>query len=169
MILKAGTYRFNDTPSIPNNFEQSIVFTITDGTQIVECNAMSVVDNTIADRGDGITYNTKCLKYSMYIADYDSYFSAGVYNECESFKEWSTSLMAEDILRNTTLAKDTEVDDTFGTWYISSTNYNEVNAKPIAEITYNGQTIAQLNAGETCTIKCAEKRMVTDIIIKINS
>ena len=127
MILKAGTYRFNDTPSIPNNFEQSIVFTITDGTQIVECNAMSVVDNTIADRGDGITYNTKCLKYSMYIADYNSYFSIGVYNECESFKEWSTSLMAEDILRNTTLAKDTEVDDTFGSWFISNTNYNEVN------------------------------------------
>ena len=52
---------------------------------------------------------------------------------------------------------------------IANTNYNEVNAKPLAEITYNGETIAQLNAGETCTIKCEEKRMITDIVIKINS
>ena len=40
--------------------------------------------------------------------------------------------------------------------------------KPLAEITYNGETIAQLNAGETCTLKCAGLPMETDIIIKIN-
>lgn len=135
ITLKAGTYRFNDTPSIPNNFEQNIAFTITDGTQIIECNAMSVVDNTIADRGDGITYNTKCLKYSIK-ADDNRYYSIGVYNECESFKEWSTSPIAEDVLRNTTLEKDTEVDVTFGTWYITNTNYNEVNGINSTTIPY---------------------------------
>lgn len=46
-------------------------------------------------------------------------------------------------------------------------NTEEVNL-PLAEITYNGQTIAQLNAGETCTLKCAGLPMATDIIVKIN-
>ena len=40
--------------------------------------------------------------------------------------------------------------------------------KPLAEITYNGETIAQLNAGETCTLKCAGLPMETDIIVKVN-
>ena len=48
-------------------------------------------------------------------------------------------------------------------------NSAEVNPPSyLAEITYNGETIAQLNAGETCTIKCAGLPMETDIIIKIN-
>lgn len=46
---------------------------------------------------------------------------------------------------------------------------NEINAPSyLAEITYNGETIAQLNAGETCTLTCANLPMETDIIVKVN-
>jgi hypothetical protein len=63
---------------------------------------------------------------------------------------------------------DTEVSDIFGVWYIANTNYNEVNAKPLATITYNGQVIASLNAGETATLSCKDKKMASDVVVKVD-
>ena len=37
-----------------------------------------------------------------------------------------------------------------------------------AEITYNGETIAQLNAGETATLSCKDKKMASDVVVKVN-
>jgi hypothetical protein len=41
-------------------------------------------------------------------------------------------------------------------------------ATHIAEITYNGETIAQLNAGETATLPCKDNKMASDVVVKVN-
>lgn len=151
MILKAGTYRFNDVltdvdidTTIKLEFEFYLtslgdVFRFTEvGFSTIEAGSLMVYK--IGTSGQWVSYQ------------------AGVWSDYEGY---STQTI--------TITKDTEVDDTSGTWFINTTIYNEVNPKPLAEITYNGETIAQLNAGETAVLKCAEKRMITDITIKINS
>ena len=45
---------------------------------------------------------------------------------------------------------------------------NGIVTKPLAEITYNGETIAQLNAGETATLSCKDKKMASDVAVKVN-
>lgn len=60
-----------------------------------------------------------------------------------------------------------KVADNIYTTSLTLPNAEEINT-PLATIEYNGQTIAQLNAGETCILKCAGLPMETDIIIKIN-
>lgn len=147
MILKAGTYRFNDVltdfPNIIYNVDVSVTFNVTGEGQTIEFKGFYV--------NAGILFD--------YLMEDDTYFTS--YNFEKAV--WET-----DILQLHTITADTEVDDTFGTWYITNTNYNEVNATPIATIEYNGQTIAELNAGETATLSCEGKKMLTDLVIKIN-
>lgn len=152
MILKAGTYRFNDVlTDFPINIYNVLVpvtFNVTAEGEIIECKGF---------------YCNAGILFDYLMVDDKSF-------TCYSFEMvlWET-----DILQLHTITSDTEVDDTFGTWYIANTNYNEVNAKPLAEITYNGETIAQLNAGETCTIKCGPTEdtkyvMASDVVVKVN-
>lgn len=57
--------------------------------------------------------------------------------------------------------------DYYNTWLLTNTEA-VVEEKPLAEITYNGETIAQLNAGETATLSCEGKKMVSDVVVKVN-
>ena len=151
MILKAGTYRFNDVLTNPTeNVELAIDYTF-DG---VECSKLVY----------GVVNEQVILQ--VFIGE------QGIALYVGSWQDLTGLNITDDEIRLFTFTADTEVNDTFGTWYIANTNYNEVNGivetKPLAEITYNGETIAQLNAGETCTLKCAGLPMETDIIVKVN-
>jgi hypothetical protein len=176
MILKAGTYRFNDVLNIDSDITCAINVTapllmeaLGDDVPFISIETRNELwsdDGNTLLGGSGLLYGiTEDRKFQVY-----GFVEAFDWNGWLS--NWYTSSMGvnitDEMLQTHTLPADQEVDDTFGTWYISNTNYNEVNAKPLAEITYNGETIAQLNAGETATIKCAGLPMETDIIIKIN-
>jgi hypothetical protein len=63
-----------------------------------------------------------------------------------------------------------------GTYFSKDNNYIatltlpnvEEETKPLAEITYNGETIAQLNAGDKATIPCSQYNMSKDLVFKVN-
>ena len=65
-------------------------------------------------------------------------------------------------------AEDTSYLDDFSAWLELNASKIEEETKPLAEITYNGETIAQLNAGETATLSCKDKKMVSDVVVKVN-
>ena len=145
MILKAGTYRFNDVLNLPD-FEVELGgqfdFTVND----IQYEYMGSLGGSIVRTIFG--YAT--LDYSQI---------ASVYFSDEG---WQGDYQSHSIL------KDADVDETFGTWYITNTNYNEVNKSSLVTISYNGSTIAELNAGETATLSCEGKKMVSDVVVKVN-
>lgn len=149
MILKAGTYRFNDVlNTLPDNL-RNVNFLV----------PFTVSTDEFTINFTGFFSNANVL--FQYLGD-----------EGMAVYAFADNVWESDILQIHTITQDTEVDDTFGTWYIANTNYNEVNAKPLAEISYNGETIAQLNAGETCTIKCGPTEdtkyvMASDVVVKV--
>lgn len=180
MILKAGTYRFNNV--IDFSSIEPLFVSILDNFTYAEYIKFDVdIDGNMTFDGFGFSKIPADNGYQIRMS-YDNAISQGsssnnalpVYSDIE-YGDFVQGWLGEALfdipnsrLQTHTLTQDTEVDDTFGTWYISSTNYNEVNAKPLAEITYNGETIAQLNAGETATLSCEGKKMVSDVVVKVN-
>ena len=92
---------------------------------------------------------------------------------------WYTDLVSHqgvkmygDGIREITFDKDVSVDDDWG-YILTNSMINVEDIKlSLAEITYNGETIAQLNAGETCTIKCGPTEdtkyvMASDVVVKV--
>ena len=181
MILKAGTYRFNEqtegyfdsatTEAELQTFNPTsygLIWTFGDFTY----NSISnyFVNGTVNTPDNSVNYDN----VHMITVSGDRYFilyisgTISVGDEVQSGDGWTRPIL----YTHDHTIEEQEVDDVVGEWYVASTNYNEVNGivetTPLAEITYNGETIAQLNAGETCTIKCAGLPMETDIIIKIN-
>ena len=155
MILKAGTYRFNRVLSGFENFDyideaysQNFMALFNNEQELTQIGFADLLDN-------------------QYIMVYISNGALFVYSTFENSDEGLVVGWQGDQYKELTIAEQ-EVDDVFGNWYIANTNYNEVNAKPLAEITYNGETIAQLNAGETATLSCEDKKMASDVVVKVN-
>lgn len=174
MILKAGTYKFNDVlsgfPQITSASELTtkgayeIPFIYNDtshlGMVIGECD---VTESYINMYGTLLMFVSDDTQTNIYLN--------GEIIDTNGKTEGNGYLVNTPV--EITISDDTEVVDTFGEIFISNTNYNEVNAKPLATIEYNGQTIAQLNAGETCTIKCGPTEdtkyvMASDVVVKVN-
>lgn len=163
MILKAGTYRFRNVLTIP------VVDVVGDFNFV--SNDIDYIQLSFVDlAGTEATSANWNLLFSDGLGILDPETKSAIpYSYTDGSGGWNDTLY-----QSITITSDTEVEDTFGTWYIANTNYNEVNAKPLAEITYNGETIAQLNAGETATLKCGptddtEYKMASDIAVKIES
>lgn len=62
-----------------------------------------------------------------------------------------------------TVTEDTDVDDTFGTWFSASTS----TVGSGATVTYDGRDLVTIATGETVTLKCAGLKMKTDVVIKM--
>lgn len=113
MLLKAGTYRFNDVLSLnispnENNYYDCII------------------------RGEFSTPN----------GDWDRITIYPTYNGVEYGQTWGSETTVyhngqwvDTSYQTITINEDTEVEYTFGTWYITNTNYNEVNA-PVEDTIY---------------------------------
>lgn len=157
MILKAGTYRFND------------VLNVVDGLVFDELVWLPIEPLTFEAEGKTATISSVGIPV-IYNNGKASLFAQGVIGEISipSITPYIDGEWRLPDIQTHTITEDVEADDIIGTWYIASTNYNEVNAKPLAEITYNGETIAQLNAGETATLSCKDKKMVSDVVVKVN-
>jgi hypothetical protein len=157
MILKAGTYRFNGVLTFTN-------------TELITANINGYLGNldTYYYYFDSISMGYVEELGSTIIINANSSNITGTPELPSSIAVYMGQWNLTDI-QNVTILEDIETTDDFGNSFIDSTNYNEVNTPSyLATIEYNGQTIAQLNAGETCTLKCAGLPMETDIIIKIN-
>lgn len=165
MILKAGTYRFNDVltnfPTTLNTIYEGLSITTEDGYTF-SC-GIAHYDNYTDTDSNYLDGNYFGLVLNSVISPI---YLDGTFNETTS-NGWIADKTQVDNLFGV-IPTDTEVDETFAQWFISNTNYNEVNAKPLAEITYNGETIAQLNAGDKATIPCSQYNMSKDLAIKVN-
>ena len=162
ITLKAGTYRFNDfLPFIEGNtpetgYTQQIDFTFVSNqveftnpdditTAIFYPNVTCYVTQLYQDPGgsiqfdysytvDGITYS-----HSTYLYGGDSWSYANAAT-AETIKEQFSVDAPEGFvymgegIKYATLITDQVVVDTFGSWFISNTNYNEVNAAQTAEL-----------------------------------
>lgn len=164
MLIKAGTYRFNDVLT-EGVFEQDINFTLSATYEDVSfikiyCSKMRWI----------IDYYGSLLAFAVYkmagyadgediVEEYDPPTFLPVYNEGKWLDDIPLSLYF-------TITEDTEVADDFGTWYIANTEPLE---KRLVEIIYRGKTIASLDAGETATLSCEGKKMASDVTVKVNS
>lgn len=104
ITLKAGTYRFND---------------------VIESYGISVTDDVyyIQFISNGISFNR--FRFLTTNDSYDISFRGDDYDADDLYNSivgWN-----QPEFQTVTFATDQDVDDTFGTWYISNTNYNEVN------------------------------------------
>lgn len=156
MILKAGTYRFN------NELEMQHAFNPYGNPDELEIPFMS----------GGETFTTLRRTATNQVREgFLEYLKADggtelAYRDTVDFvtvggvREWYGDKQTITVL------KDTEVDDTFGTWYIANTEPLE---KRLVEIIYRGKTIASLDAGETATLSCEGKKMASDVTVKVNS
>ena len=133
MKLQAGTYRFNNEINIDSNMgEFDLPFTV---------NNLNVPDSDITS----LTCN-KIIIYKEYSEEWFDYSGITyvstmpivqggitheeviVYINGNLYGEMYNHLWAVEGIQTHTITEDTEVDDTFGTWYIANTNYNEVNS-----------------------------------------
>lgn len=179
MILKAGTYVFVDTPSRYHTDEegqdQSISVNMPwTSTQIIDGNSVHIksdgfkLEQSIYTSGgsEGTVYKMELCGINVVFTLGEETMNAGDYCFYDTHWNGDPYWILETPLSFTT-SNDVDVDDIVGSWYIANTNYNEVNAKPLAEITYNGETIAQLNAGETATLSCEGMKMASDVVVKV--
>lgn len=114
ITLKAGTYRFNDTLTLLDNYINDIYVPFV-------CN--------------GVTY----VAFQYYLFDTNGvhlnyYISV---NDGDLVESYYDAVWRGDY-QEISITTDTEVDDTFGTWFIANTDYDEVNG-------YNGITIPYTN------------------------
>lgn len=124
MLIKAGTYKFNKVLT-HGEFSQDIpfstAFTLGDITGTVNCTRMyNYVPNE----------NYWCLCFwattfydgETLVKTFDGEEEAYSYSNLEKSSEW-----IPHFTRTHTIKENTEVDDGFGTWYVTNTDYNEVN------------------------------------------
>lgn len=176
MILKAGTYRFNNTIT-PNGLKYLDMGEMLGSLEDM-LNFIPFVSNDIME---GKEVNMIPLYYRFALDDEavgeEAFQVMAIdFTEDENPEDNTISLYmsvngeVEDSLSNliVTIPRDATVYESIGNWFIGATDYNEVNATPLAEITYNGQVIASLNGGETATLSCEGKKMASDVVVKVD-
>lgn len=161
--IKKGTYRFNDVLSKPNtNLRMSIPFegSVTkQGVLFVACCSGINVDPT-ANGGASMDYVFESIVPDIFASYGITYplpypIYTPLRDDTWSFAEYGSGV------ETITVTEDTEVSDEFNTWFTANTKSAN------ATITYNGSTIASLFGGQTATLKCAESKMLSDIVVEV--
>ena len=134
MLIKAGTYRFNGvlsgfdnfayttSPSVSGVYRYGLVLPLSLG------DGELVIDTLIFQKLDNYDVGTEILDGYMLLGA-----SQSMSSEAVIYTTFSSNLLEVEegwfisSYQNSTITEDTEVDDTFGTWFIDNTNYNEVN------------------------------------------
>ena len=141
MKLKAGTYRFNNEINIDSDITCAINFTAPLLTEAIGEDISFIGIETINevwnDNGD-LVVGSAGLCYEI---GENNKFVAHCISELNGWSGWLSSWytsvgmnLTDEMLQTHTITQDTDVDDTFGTWYIANTNYNEVNS---TEVTFD--------------------------------
>ena len=180
MILKAGTYKWNNT--LINSYNE--LGNLTQDIELISNVSVSQIGYTGVATISKITIGPPLVENETggYDLDVNSLIvnvtvtnlnPETPYVETPTIPTiysngWKVDMWGDNI-REFTIPYDQEVDNIVGAYFIANTNYNEVNKSSLATITYNGQVIASLNAGETATLSCNGKKMVSDVVVKIGS
>jgi hypothetical protein len=124
MLLKAGTYRFNnvlDRPTYNNGYPNAeITYTNEGDTYYGFAFSGFVGEGEKATKFSYIAYDGNAIFVDVYIP-----------TTIEGVLDF---VWADNKYQTHTITQDTEVGDTFGTWYIANTNYNEVNTPTVDTI-----------------------------------
>lgn len=196
ITLKAGTYKYNavlnckglPTPTSDALLETTPVYYEVDmnfGLGEYSAEASKIIIWYFSNMGEPLLWQLGYLGTVYYGGEViASDMEAPIYNYHNDLPEFTdnpqpTKWLSQEYemfgatdedLQRFTIPKDLKVIKEIGNWIIENSNYNEVNppTKSIAEITYNGETIAQLNAGETATLSCKGKKMASDVVVKVN-
>lgn len=165
MILKAGTYKWNDVLTYQGfdlQDEFLFNFVIGDSTSTAQCTGIDLFVS------EDVIYIDGYLPNLTHPTIYDDGYWHEIYGDVVK----TITIETDQIVTVAGYEDDeeyiNEIIPAFINFFIANTNYNEVNAKPLAEITYNGETIAQLNAGETATLSCEGMKMASDVVVKVN-
>lgn len=189
--IKAGTYRFNDVLSVPsNNISADFDFTVSpyalqltqemaDGIYLEYGVTIDAGTYIITYHYDGLGWRyinnvdgiSPYLNYDNQIAKsspYNPYIETFLSDTATEFYEvgsgWSSDIGEDN--QTITIPNDTEVSEEFYTWF--NANAVQLDAdKPLATITYNGETIATLDGGQSATLKCAGMKMESDVVVEV--
>lgn len=162
MLIKAGTYRFNDVlsaPSSPNAvIEQTVNFNVD-------------VENVL---GDGLEYTAFCTSIHVESAGVSLYVSSVIPENADLSNKQYALYFFEDVgygvgwlpyygdkVQTITIPKDTDTTDEFGVWFTANTN------PAAASIQYSGATIVSLFPGQTATLKCGGLDMESDVVVEV--
>lgn len=171
-VIKAGTYKFNDVLTYDvdkindywflHPFEVNALLSM--GGQSVRA-VLTCGYQFTADGNGNVSLQYYISQTSPDLTS--AGFSPGWYTVYQD-GVWANQFYANvEDTKSITFLNDIEIDgiETNYQFIIANTNYNEVNAQT-KTITYNGQIIASLNAGETAKLSCKDTRMLTDLIIQ---
>lgn len=159
MLIKAGTYRFNDvlTNGTTNDFtiqadvNFTTVFTVEEVGEII-CNCTKI-------RQDSVGYLEYCVASSVPDMSgmgitYPTFFYVWTGDE------WGRGMYSTSC-QTIVISENTEVSSEFYEWFTA-------NAKPVvASIHYNGSAIASLVGGDTATLKCKGMKMEDDVVVAV--
>lgn len=134
-----------------------------------ECGDIAPGDYTFGGSAAGITLYSGDGYYVYGLYDWTAYaepatpasmfFANAVFSTSEIFHSLGANEMEEQY-RTITVAEETEVSLEFYTWLMA-------NARQITTtIKYNGTTLANLWDGQTATLKCADAKMLHNIIVE---
>ena len=188
--IKKGTYRFNDSLTIPaNDFDFSLPFTTINYTFDEPKDSADIPNLIVYEDGVlsymGLVYikadGSECYNLSFREAtnsainvyafppgnDYVGWWGDNVYSGLMSYG-CSPSKIEQIKLVNRVInvTADTDVDEEHATWFNANTKPVGDEATPAVSITYKGETIS-LNSGETVTLHTTEKKLTEDLVIKV--
>lgn len=173
-VIKAGTYRFNDVPTINSDVNRlgsllaiSLPFSI-----VVDDGGITIVDEPAYFKGLSVGYNPNIIQYvdidNSAVAYYfegepgwDILYLSAIYEygvDNPKLKGYGQTI---------TVLEDTEVDETFATWFTENTEPVGAEATPAVSITYKGEKI-ELSAGDIATLHIGGKKLTEDLVIKAN-
>ena len=168
-----GKWVFNETLKIRDYFEGEHVkeypvnFTVTFSEfNVWQCPSIRLRANCYDDYEKMIAND---MAYTQFYSDgshmftifyYDDYFDP-VTGEVTYPAEWGDDGAGGALARRIDFGTtEQEVDDEFYSWFTA----NAIPAN-VVTITYNGSVIATLEEGQTATLSCAGKRMISDVAV----
>lgn len=130
ITLKAGTYRFNDVIDLTELPYDNDYFNVDANFTFPQIEVYNGIQFNFTHRGGslyemGYTIQGIDMVVWVFANGQESYEGATRFDNV-----WHTLTelgIPEGSTKYTAFTQDVEVDDTFGTWYITNTNYNEVN------------------------------------------
>lgn len=192
MIIKAGTYRFNDMLSIPSS-DMSQAIDFTGELNLTEDEYASIFDS-LNRPGEDLTNFKKSSVYSAtgfgleiwgvnsfslhYLVSSSSSYIISVEDGIVYIPRGTDIYIGDYDNGNSdwyfpaqtiTIPNDSEVSAEFYAWFTANAVLQGgEDETPVASIQYSGSTIVSLEAGQTATLKCKGKVMKTDVVVEVD-
>ena len=180
--IKAGTYRFKDVLTLWGDVadESAVIdipFTCTyndiDETTYEVAEGTYQFNRLVVEVGGsvGYWYNDERGRF-LYTADrgWKTQYLGFTREEAltaypEAIVNLASVVYGEGI-KTITITEDTDVSDKFGVCFTANVD-PVVEETPVASVSYNGETVISLTAGQNATLACAGKIMEADMVVEV--